>query len=75
MVGVGKKPTLRRLARRGGVKRISGLMYEETRGRLSSYMEVLLRDTVLHTTHGYRTTVSREDVLHALSRSGRTLYV
>ncbi|KAJ7465399.1 hypothetical protein B0H11DRAFT_2006811 [Mycena galericulata] len=60
MVGVGKKPTLRRLARRGGVKRISGLMYEETRGLLHLYMEGLLRDTVTHTTHGYRTTVSRE---------------
>ena len=28
------KPAIRRLARRGGVKRISGLMYEETRGVL-----------------------------------------
>ena len=26
------KPAIRRLARRGGVKRISGLMYEESRG-------------------------------------------
>jgi histone H4 len=25
------KPAIRRLARRGGVKRISGLIYEETR--------------------------------------------
>ena len=29
------KPAIRRLARRGGVKRISGLIYEETRGVLS----------------------------------------
>jgi hypothetical protein len=28
------KPTVRRLARRGDVKRISGLTYEETRGIL-----------------------------------------
>jgi len=27
------KPAIRRLARRGGVKRISGLIYEETRGK------------------------------------------
>jgi hypothetical protein len=27
------KPAIRRLARRGGVKRISGLIYEETHGR------------------------------------------
>jgi hypothetical protein len=29
------KPAIRRLARRGGVKRISGLIYEETRGNYS----------------------------------------
>lgn len=28
------KPAIRRLARRGGVKRISGLIYDETRGVL-----------------------------------------
>ena len=28
------KPVIRRLARRGGVKRVSGLVYEETRGVL-----------------------------------------
>ena len=28
------KPAIRRLVRRGGVKRISGLIYEETRGVL-----------------------------------------
>jgi len=31
------KPAIRRLARRGGVKRISGLIYEETRGVLKSF--------------------------------------
>ena len=30
------KPAIRRLARRGGVKRISGLIYEETRGPVAS---------------------------------------
>ena len=28
------KPAIRRLARRGGVKRVSGLIYEESRGVL-----------------------------------------
>ncbi|XP_023157491.1 histone H4 variant TH091 isoform X1 [Zea mays] len=31
--------TIRRLARRGGVKRISGLIYEETRGVLKIFLE------------------------------------
>ena len=30
------QPAIRRLARRGGVKRISGLIYEETRGVLKA---------------------------------------
>ena len=32
------KPAIRRLARRGGVKRISGLIYEETRGVLEGFL-------------------------------------
>ena len=35
------KPAIRRLARRGGVKRISGLIYEETRGVLKVSFTVL----------------------------------
>ena len=35
------KPAIRRLARRGGVKRISGLIYEETRGVLKVGLHVL----------------------------------
>ena len=37
------KPAIRRLARRGGVKRISGLIYEETRGVLKIFLENVKR--------------------------------
>jgi histone H4 len=40
------KPAIRRLARRGGVKRISGLIYEETRGVLKVFLESVIRDAV-----------------------------
>ena len=40
------KPAIRRLARRGGVKRISGLIYEETRGVLKVFLENDIRDAV-----------------------------
>ena len=40
------KPAIRRLARRGGVKRISGLIYEETRGVLKVFLENVIRDSV-----------------------------
>ncbi|KAL1238584.1 Histone [Trichinella spiralis] len=35
------KPAIRRLARRGGVKRISGLIYEETRAVLKLFLKIL----------------------------------
>ncbi|GFP83491.1 histone h4 [Phtheirospermum japonicum] len=37
------KPAIRRVARRGGVKRISGLIYEETRGVLKIFLENAIR--------------------------------
>ena len=43
------KPAIRRLARRGGVKRISGLIYEETRAVLKVFMENVIRDAVTYT--------------------------
>ncbi len=68
------KPAIRRLARRGGVKRISGLIYEETRGVLMAFIENLARDAVTYTMHARRKTVTALDVVYALKRSGRTLY-
>ncbi|KAI0369850.1 hypothetical protein BV20DRAFT_979967 [Pilatotrama ljubarskyi] len=68
------KPAIRRLARRGGVKRISGLIYEETRGVLKIFLENVIRDSVTYTEHAKRKTVTALDVVYALKRSGRTLY-
>ena len=48
------KPAIRRLARRGGVKRISGLIYEEVRGVTKTFLENTLRDTVTYTDHANR---------------------
>jgi histone H4 len=68
------KPAIRRLARRGGVKRISGLIYEETRGVLKLFLENVIRDAVTYTEHGRRKTVTAIDVVYALKRKGRNLY-
>ncbi|KAJ7811828.1 histone-fold-containing protein, partial [Mycena olivaceomarginata] len=68
------KPAIRRLARRGGVKRISGLIYEETRGVLMIFLENVIHDSVTYTEHTKRKTVMALDVVYALKRSGRTLY-
>ena len=68
------KPAIRRLARRGGVKRISSLIYEETRNVLRSFLENVVRDSVTYTEHAKRKTVTALDVVYALKRQGRTLY-
>uniref|UniRef100_A0A914QPR0 Histone H4 n=1 Tax=Panagrolaimus davidi TaxID=227884 RepID=A0A914QPR0_9BILA len=68
------EPAIRRLARRGGVKRISGLIYEETRGVLKVFLEHIIRDSVTYCEHARRKTVTAMDVVYALKRSGRTLY-
>ena len=68
------KPAIRRLARRGGVKRISGIMYEQTRGVLKVFLEDVARDAVAYTEHARRKTVTATDVVHALKRHGFTLY-
>ncbi|KAM7536719.1 hypothetical protein Aperf_G00000084274 [Anoplocephala perfoliata] len=43
------KPAIRRLARRGGVKRTSDLIYEETRGVPKVFLENVTRDAVIYT--------------------------
>ena len=68
------KPDIRRLARRGGVKRISGLMLEETRGVIKVFLENIIRDTVVYTEHARRKTVTALDVIYALKHQGRTIY-
>jgi histone H4 len=68
------KPAIRRLARKGGVKRISGLIYEEKRGVLKIFLEDAIRDAVTYTEHARRKTVTAMDVVYALKRQGHTLY-
>lgn len=68
------KSAIRRLARRGGVKRISGLVYPEVRAILQVFLQCVLQDTICYTTHAHRKTVTALDVVYALKRQGRTLY-
>jgi len=68
------KPAIRRLARRGGVKRISSLIYDETRTVLRSFLDNVVRDAVTYTEHARRKTVTAMDVVYALKRQGRSLY-
>merc|ERR1712025_525488 len=68
------KPAIRRLARRGGVKRISFFIYDYTRDILKGFLGSVIRDAITYTEHAKRKTVTAMDVVYALKRQGRTLY-
>ena len=68
------KPAIRRLARRGGVKRISSLVYEEARTVMRMFLENVIKDSITYTEHAKRKTVTALDVVYALKRQGKTLY-
>jgi histone H4 len=64
MLGV-TKPAIRRLCRRSGVKRINGLVYEETRGNCKAWLENVIRDALTYTAM---------DIVYSLKRQGQKLY-
>ncbi|KAI0387775.1 histone-fold-containing protein [Hypomontagnella monticulosa] len=68
------KPAIRRLARRGGVKRISAQIYDEVRVALKARLEEIIRDCVVYTEYRQRKTVTIHDVIHSLKRMGRPIY-
>merc|ERR1711904_562435 len=68
------RPAIRRMARRGGVKRLASLSYAAIRTVLRQFLHRLLHDVVAYTEHGKRKTVLPQDVIHALGRIGRTIY-
>ncbi|KAI9105424.1 hypothetical protein DFS34DRAFT_574162 [Phlyctochytrium arcticum] len=68
------KPAIRRLARRGGVKRMSLTIYEEVRLVLKRFLTAVLRDTIAYTEHRRAKTVTAMDVVYSLKRQGRTMY-
>jgi histone H4 len=48
------KPVIRRVGRRGGVKHISGPIYQEMCGALKIMLENIIRDTVTYTNYADR---------------------
>ncbi|XP_070573599.1 histone H4-like [Ptychodera flava] len=67
-------PAIRRLARRGGVKRISHPIYEHVRYVVTSFLSDIIRDVVTYTEYAHRKTVTAMDVVRAFKHQGRTLY-
>ncbi|KAM0154230.1 hypothetical protein ACHAQE_006092 [Botrytis cinerea] len=68
------KGDIRRLARRGGVKRISSMIYGDVREAIKSRLNDVLKDCVALVEHSKRKTVTVNDVIWALRRQGRPIY-
>ncbi|KAG8168022.1 hypothetical protein KVR01_003711 [Diaporthe batatas] len=68
------RPDIRRLARRGGVKRISAQIYDDVREALKARLEIILRDCVTYVEYRKAKTVTVYDVIHSLKRIGRPIY-
>ena len=68
------KGDIRRLARRGGVKRISATCYDYTRDILHGFLKKVVKDALVYTASGKRRTCTGMDVVMAMKRNGRSLY-
>ncbi|AAQ15724.1 histone H4 variant [Trypanosoma equiperdum] len=66
--------SIRRLARRAGVKRISGVIYDEVRGVLKTFVESIVRDAGAYTEYSRKKTVTAAHVVFALRKRGKVLY-
>jgi histone H4 len=64
------QPATRRLARRAGVKRISGLIYEEAHKALRIWLGPVVQRAAMCAEHGQRFTITITDMLFALKASG-----
>jgi histone H3/H4 len=64
---------IRRLARQGGVKRISDSIYKETQSCLKVWLQMIILNTVYYTERARRMTVTALDVVDGLKRHGYTL--
>jgi histone H3/H4 len=68
------KPAIIRLARRGGVQRLAGSIYENARKAMTLFLKTIVHDAVTYTEHARRKTVVVSDVVNALKRNKNTIY-
>ena len=68
------KGDIRRMARKGGVKRIAFEVYDYSRDSILGFLKHLVKDAVTYTMHGSRKTITAMDVVMAMKRNGKSLY-
>ncbi|KAJ0385954.1 hypothetical protein COL922a_005322 [Colletotrichum nupharicola] len=68
------RPAIRRLARRGGVKRISAMIYDDARSALKDRLTGIIRDCITYVEYRGAKTITIHDVIHSLRRLGAPIY-
>ena len=66
--------SIKRLARRGGIKRISADVYSEIRKIYLRFLDKLVSDSYNYCECAKRKTIHPVDVVYALKRQGRNIY-
>ncbi len=67
-------PTIRRICRRAGIKRINRELYDAFREVSLKFLDKVMEDAIRFTEHARRKRISEQDVLYALQRSGAKQY-
>lgn len=69
-----RKPALRRIARRAGIKRISGNYYDVIRKIAVKKIAIILHDAMTFMEYANRKTVTPDDIVRSSKRRGMILY-
>lgn len=69
-----RRAPIRRLARRAGVKRIGGQIYDLVHENLQKALDNVFRDAFAYAEHAKRQTIIPSDIVAALKRQGNILY-
>jgi histone H4 len=69
------KPAIRRLARRGGVKRLNADVYDTSRKAYTRYLKPLIKHALTYMMHARRRTVTVDDIVRASKHVGQQYYV
>jgi histone H4 len=72
--GIVTNGAIRRLARRGGVQRISSSSNSHVRDYIDDFLNRVVRDSLSYCEHRRAMTITAMDVVYALKKNGRTLY-
>ena len=72
--GVITNGAIRRLARRGGVKRISVASHAHVRDYVDDFLGNIVRDSLTYCQHRKALTITAMDVVYALKKNGRVIY-